>query len=56
MKKEKYIRSMSEFEEEYFPEAFKKKQEKELTPQKIGISWAKETIKNLKKNIKIFAY
>jgi len=55
MKKEECIKSVSEFEEKYFPKASQEKKEKELTPQEVGILWAKKAIENLKKNIKIFA-
>jgi len=55
MKEKKYIKTLSEFEEIYFPRSYKKKKEKERTPEELGVSWAKDTIKILKKRTKIFA-
>ena len=50
-----YIKSIKEFEKKYFPKAYKKKIEGEMPPEKIGELWAKDTINELKKNLKIFA-
>lgn len=53
--KENICRTLSEFEEIYFPVACKKKNEKERTPEELGKSWDKDTIKLLKRESKIFA-
>lgn len=51
-KKEDTIRSIWEFERRYFPNAAKKKEEDEMSPQMIGNIWARETIQKIRKIIK----
>ena len=51
----KYIKSVKDFEEKYFPKAHKKKIDEETPPEKIGVLWARDTMNKLKKNLKIFA-
>lgn len=51
-KKSRIFRSMEDFKKEYFPEAFEKeKEEKPTDAHAIGISYAKESLERIKKQL-----
>jgi hypothetical protein len=47
----KKINSVNDFEKKYFPEAFKRKNEKELNADELGIQMAKESLSKVKENL-----
>ena len=51
-KKRKRIRSVNDFRNKYFPQKAAKKIREEKTPQKLGVLWARDTFKKLKKRLK----
>ena len=51
-KKRRHIRSVNDFRNEYFPQKATKKIREEKTPQELGILWARDAFKKIKKKLK----
>ena len=52
--KKRYIKTLKDFERQYFPKSFSENEKKNINPERIGSLWAKDTMDKLKKNLKIF--
>lgn len=51
-KKRRRIRSVNDFKNKYFPQEAAKRIYEEKTPQELGILWARDAFKKLKKRLK----